>query len=81
METIHPRINTTAEIPMPFDQLKLLLEGVEAAIRDSDHQKLYQVIAKVTKGVSGVAGSSDVFIRRHNVEPDKIVPLPLSKKR
>jgi FlaA1/EpsC-like NDP-sugar epimerase len=81
METIHPRINTTAEIPMPFDQLKLLLEGAEAAIRDSDHQKLYQVIAKVTKGVSGVAGSSDVFIRRHNVEPDKIVPLPLSNKR
>jgi FlaA1/EpsC-like NDP-sugar epimerase len=80
MRTIHPRINTTAEIPMPNRQLKMLLEGMEAAIRDGDHQKLYQVIAKVTKGVSDVAGSSDVFISRHNVEPDKIVPLPLSNK-
>ncbi|MDB2497658.1 polysaccharide biosynthesis protein [Alphaproteobacteria bacterium] len=81
METIHPRINTTAETPMPIDQLKMLLEGIEAAIRDGDHQKLHQLISKVTKGVSDVAGSSDVFIRRHNAEPHKIVPLPLSNKR
>jgi len=80
METIHPRINTTAEIPMPIDQLKMLLEGIEAAISDGDHQRLYRVIAIVTKGVSSVAGSSDVFIRRHNVEPDNIVPTPLSNK-
>jgi FlaA1/EpsC-like NDP-sugar epimerase len=81
METIHPRINTTAEIPMPIDQLKMLLEDIEAAIRDGDHQRLYQVVAIVTNGVSGVAGSSDVFIRRHNVEPDNIVPIPLNNKR
>jgi FlaA1/EpsC-like NDP-sugar epimerase len=81
METIHPRINTTAEIPMPIDQLKILLRDIEAAIRDDDHKKLYQVIAKITNGVSDVAGSSDVFIRQHNVEPDKIIPLPLSNKR
>ena len=80
METIHPRINTTAETPMPIDQLKMLLESVRVAISDGDHQKLYQVVAKVTNGISDVAGSSDVFIRRHNVEPDKIVPLTLRNK-
>ena len=79
--TIHPRINTTAETPMAVDQLKMLLEGAEAAIRDGHHQKLYQVIAKVANGVSDVAVSSDVFIRRYSVEPDKVVPLPLGKKR
>ena len=78
--TIHPRINSTAEIPMSVDQLKMLLEVAEAAIRDGDHQKLYQLIAKVNNGVSDVAGSIDVFIRRHNVETDKIMPLPLSNK-
>ncbi|MDA7719768.1 polysaccharide biosynthesis protein [Alphaproteobacteria bacterium] len=81
VRTIHPRINTTAEIPIPINQLKKLLEGAETAIRDGDHEKLYQVIAKVTNGVSDVAGSNDVFIRRHNVIPDKIIPLPLSNKR
>jgi FlaA1/EpsC-like NDP-sugar epimerase len=81
METIHPRINTTAETPMPVDQLEMLLESTDAAIRDGDHKKLYQVIARVTNGVSGVAGSSDLFIRRHNVEPGKIVSLPLGNIR
>jgi hypothetical protein len=66
---------------MPIDQLKMLLEGIEAAISDGDHQRLYRVIAIVTNGVSSVAGSSDVFIRRHNVEPYNIVPTPLSNKR
>jgi FlaA1/EpsC-like NDP-sugar epimerase len=78
--TIHPRIKSTAEIPMSVDQLKMLLEGAEAAIRDGDHQKLYQLITRVNNGVSDVAGSIDVFIRRHNVETDKIMPLPLSNK-
>jgi FlaA1/EpsC-like NDP-sugar epimerase len=78
--TIHPRINTTAETPMPIDQLKMLLKAIEAAIRDGDHQKMYQLIATVTNGVSGVAGSSDVFITRHNEKSDKIVPLPRSNK-
>jgi FlaA1/EpsC-like NDP-sugar epimerase len=78
--TIHPRINSTAETPMSVDQLKMLLDGAEAAIRDGDHQKLYQLITRVNNGVSDVAGSKDVFIRRHNVETDKIMPLPLSNK-
>ena len=78
--TIHPRINSTAEIPMSVDQLKMLLEVAEAAIRDGDHQKLYQLITKVSNGVSDVDGSIDVFIKRDNVETDKIVPLPLSNK-
>jgi len=78
--TIHPRINSTAEIPISVDQLKMLLEVAETAIRDGDHQKLYQLIAKVNNGVSDVAGSIDVFIRRHNVETDKTVPLPLNNK-
>ena len=81
METIHPRINTTAETPMAIDQLQMLLEGIEAAISDGDHQRLYRVIATVTNGVSRVAESSDVFIRRHNVEPDNIVSISLSNKR
>lgn len=79
METNHPRINTTAETPMPIDQLKMLLESMEAAIRNSDHQTLYQVIAGVTNGVSSVVRSSDVFIKRHDVEPDNIAPLSSSK--
>jgi FlaA1/EpsC-like NDP-sugar epimerase len=81
METIHPRINTTAETPMPIGQLKTLLSDTETAIRNGDYQRLYQVIATVTNGVSDVARSCDVFIRQHNVEPNKIVPLPLANKR
>lgn len=79
--TTHPRINTTAEIPMKHDKLQALLTAARGAIRDGDHEKLYQVIAKVTNGVSDLAGSNDVFIRRHNLELDKVVPLPHSNKR
>jgi FlaA1/EpsC-like NDP-sugar epimerase len=67
METIHPRINTTVEIPMKRDELQALLTTARNAIVDGDHQELYQLIAKVTNGVSDVAGSSDVFIRQRNV--------------
>ena len=81
METVHPRIYTTAEIPIKRGELQSLLTNAQNAIRDGDHQKLYQVIAKVTNGVSDVAGSGDVFIRRHNVESAKIVPLPLRNKK
>jgi FlaA1/EpsC-like NDP-sugar epimerase len=80
MGTIHPRINTTAETPMKRDKLQELLTAARDAIRDSDHQKLYQIIAKVTDGVSDLAESSDVFIGRGDAEPDKIVPLPLRNK-
>ena len=80
MGTVHPRINTTAETPMKRDELQGLLTTARDAIRDGDHQKLYQIIAKVTDGVSDLAGSSDVFIGRGDAEPDKIVPLPLRDK-
>ena len=81
IETIHPRINTTVEIPMKRDKLQSLLTNARDAIRNGDHQKLYQVISIVTNGVSDVARSSDVFIRRHNVKLDKVIPHPLSIKR
>ncbi|MEK9570526.1 MAG: polysaccharide biosynthesis protein, partial [Paracoccaceae bacterium] len=80
MGTIHPRINTTAETPMKRDELQGLLTTARDAIRDGDHQKLYQIIAKVTDGVSDLAGSSDVFIGQGDAEPDKVVPLPLHNK-
>ena len=80
MGTTHPRINTTAETPMKRDVLQELLTTARNAIRDGDHQKLYQIIAKVTDGVSDLAGSSDVFIGRGHATPHKIVPLPLRKK-
>ena len=79
--TIHPRINTTAETPMKRDKLQELLTAARDAIRDGDHQKLYQIIAKVTDGVSDLARSSDVFIGRGDAEPNKIVPLPLRNKK
>ena len=60
--TSHPRINTTAETPMKRKELQALLTTARNAIRDGDHKKLYQVIAKVTDGVSNVAGSIDIFI-------------------
>ena len=80
MGTIHPRINTTAETPMKRDKLRGLLTNARDAIRDGDHQKLYQIIAKVTDGVSDLTGSNDVFIRRGDTEPNKIVSLSLRNK-
>ncbi|MDC6457771.1 nucleoside-diphosphate sugar epimerase/dehydratase [Alphaproteobacteria bacterium] len=80
MGTIHPRINTTAETPLKRDKLKGLLTATRDAIRDGNHQKLYQLIAIVADGVSDLARSSDVFIERGDTEPDKIVPLPLRDK-
>jgi FlaA1/EpsC-like NDP-sugar epimerase len=79
--TTHPRINTTAETPMERDELQALLTAARDAIRKGDHQKLYKTITKVTDGVSDIARSSDVFIRRRNVELDKVVPLPLKNKK
>ncbi len=78
--TVHPRIKTTAETPMKRDELREFLTTARDAVRDGNHQKLYQIIAKVTDGVSDLAGSSDVFIRRDNPELGKIVPLKLSNK-
>ena len=81
MGTIHPRINRTAETPMKREELRVLLTAARDAIRDGDHQKLYQIIAKVTDGVSDLARSSDVFIGRGDAEPNKIVPLSLRNKK
>jgi FlaA1/EpsC-like NDP-sugar epimerase len=80
MGTVHPRINTTAETPMKRDELQGLLTTARDAIRDGDHQKLYQIIANVTDGVSDLTRSSDVFIGQGDTDPDKIVPLPLHNK-
>ena len=78
--TIHPRINATVETPMKRDELQALLTTARDAIRDGDHQKLYQMITKAIGGVTDLAGSSDVFIERGNAEPDKVVPLLLRNK-
>ena len=81
MGTNHPRISTTAETPMKLDELEALLATARNAIRHGNHRKLYQIIAKVTDGVSDLAKSSDVFIGRGDAEPDKIVPLPTRNKK
>ena len=79
--TIHPRINTTAETPMKRNELHRFLASARDALRDGDHQKLYKVIAEVASGVSDLTGSSDVFIRQYNEEPEKIVSLSLHNKK
>ena len=79
-ETIHPRIKTTAETPMKRGKLQALLTTAHDAIRDGNHQKLFQIITKVTDGVSVLAASSDVFIKQSNSESDTVVPLPLRNK-
>ncbi|MDB9891193.1 polysaccharide biosynthesis protein [Alphaproteobacteria bacterium] len=79
MGTIHPRINTTAENPMKQEELQGVLATARGAIREGDHQRLYQVIAKVTDGVSNIAKSSDVFISEFERKPNKIVPIPVRK--
>ena len=61
--TIHPRINTAVEKLMKEDELKSILSIASDAIRDGDHQKLYQIIGKVTDRCSDVERSVDVFIR------------------
>jgi FlaA1/EpsC-like NDP-sugar epimerase len=81
MGTIHPRINTTAETPMKPDKLQRLLTSARDAIHDGNHQKLYQIIAKVTSGVPVFAESSDVFIGRGEAGTNKIVPIPLNNKK
>ncbi|MDA9985696.1 polysaccharide biosynthesis protein, partial [Alphaproteobacteria bacterium] len=73
MGTIHPRINATAETPMEHKRLQAILATARNAIRDGDHQRLYQVIAKITDGVADVATSSDAFISERNGQPNKIV--------
>ena len=76
--TLHPRIKVTAETPMKRSELQVILTTARDAIRDGNHQKLYQVIAEVTGGVSALTGSSDAFIKQTDAE--KVVPLPLRNK-
>ncbi|NCG09568.1 MAG: SDR family NAD(P)-dependent oxidoreductase [Alphaproteobacteria bacterium] len=81
MGTVHPRINTTSEKPMKHMELQAFLATARDAIWNGDHQKLYQLIATVTEGVSDLTVSNDVFIRRSDAEPDKIVPLLLRDEK
>ena len=64
-ETIHPRIKTTDETFMKYDELRAILSSIHHAIRDGDHQELYRTIAKVTDGVPDLAASNDIFISHH----------------
>ena len=81
MGTIHPRINTTVETPMKKEKLQGVLSIARNAIRDGDHQKLYQVISEITDGVADVARSSDAFISEINRQPNKIVPISVRKNK
>jgi FlaA1/EpsC-like NDP-sugar epimerase len=81
MGTIHPRIQTTAETPMKREKLQTILASARDAIRDGDHQKLYQVIADITDGVSSVAESKDAFVGATNRQPNKIVPISVRKNK
>ena len=66
---------------MKREELRVLLTAARDAIRDGDHKKLYQIIAKVTEGVSDLAGSSDIFMGRGDAEPNKIVSLQIRNKK
>jgi FlaA1/EpsC-like NDP-sugar epimerase len=76
--TIHSRINITAETPMKLEKLQGLLDTARDAIRDDDHQKLYQMISSVTNGVSAPSQSSDLFIERDKVDVDEILTPSMS---
>jgi len=76
-KTFHPRINAAVETPMDHDELQALLTTAYDAIRDGDHRKLYQTIAKVADGVVDIAGSIDIFIDPNDAKHDKVLPLPL----
>ncbi|MDC3234748.1 polysaccharide biosynthesis protein [Candidatus Puniceispirillum sp.] len=78
--TIHPRINTASEKPMEQEELQAILATARDAIRGGDHQRLYQVIARVTDGVSTVDRSSDAFISKVAKQPDKIVPISVGDR-
>ena len=75
VRTVHPQIYTTAEKPMVRDKLHELLTAASDAIRDDDYQKLYKTIRAVTKGVSDLEGSADMFIERGDGVGNKIVSL------
>ena len=66
---------------MKQEELQAVLATARGAIREGDHQRLYQVIAKVTDGVSNIAKSSDVFISELERKPNKIVPIPVRKNK
>lgn len=73
--TVHPKINTTEEMPMSRKSLKTLLLAAGDAIRDNDHQKLYEVISTVAERVVDPQSSCDLFIERQDAEEHKIVPF------
>ena len=77
--TIHPRISTTAETLMKKEKVQRVLANARNAIRDGNHEKLYQVIAEITDGVADVTTSSDAFIIELNRQPNKIIPISVRK--
>jgi len=81
MGTIHPRINTTAETPMKQQELQAMLATARSAIREGDHQMLYQVIAEITDEVSNVSRSNDVFINEFERQTNKIVPISVRENK
>jgi len=79
--TIHPLINTTAETPIKKEKLQEILATASDAIRDGDHQRLFQVFAEISDGVVNVARSSDAFISEMNKQPNKIIPISVRKNQ
>lgn len=80
MGTAHPRISTTAETPMKKSDLQALLATSRAAIRENDHRKLYEIIAKVTSEIPDFTESDDIFIERTDVKSGEVVSITLHNK-
>ena len=60
--TEHPRIMTTAEVAMSFEDLQPLVSNARAAIDSGDHEKLFEIIASIADGVSDATNSNDAFV-------------------
>ena len=64
---------------MKKEKVQRVLANARNAIRDGNHEKLYQVIAEITDGVADVTTSSDAFITELNRQPNKIIPISVRK--
>jgi FlaA1/EpsC-like NDP-sugar epimerase len=78
--TVHPQINTTEEMPISREELQELMLVIGDAIRDNDHQKLFEIVSTVAEGVVDLEHSCDIFIERHPSEGHKVVTLSRQTK-
>jgi FlaA1/EpsC-like NDP-sugar epimerase len=79
--TAHPRIMTTDDSSLSGDDLKALLDTALNAIVVDDHQKLFNIVRQVCKGVASDKKSSDVFYRSRSIRTaSTVIPLSMRKK-